>query len=215
MSRIQQSPKKIYIWVNEWPAPADEEYYFPASDLSWGTYPWWTLRTGAFAQGSLGSDWTTVSRSNTACVMYRSISWNFKIQHREAYYNAEWGWRSSCWVSTATNWTNMARPWEWNTHFDYWSTVAWGYNQWSWIYINGVKELTTSQLVSGTIFIDEIIYENGVYTVSLYEDNNGEPGTQLYTYTASSEAVPAVLRVYHEVWTGTASQTNRVKKRSL
>jgi hypothetical protein len=74
-----------------------------------------------------------------------------------------------------------------------------------------VKKLTTSQLTSGTKYIDEIVYENGVYTVSLYEDVNGEPGTLLYTQSAASSDAPEVVWIYHEVGTGTDTQTNWVK----
>lgn len=218
-SQIEKEVKKVLKWtIQVRPSPSvtpDDDWQFPASDLSGWVYPWWTLRTGSFAQWSLGTDWTTVSRSNAACVMYRSISWNFKLQHRCGYFNAEWWWTSSCWVTYSSYWNNQSRPWESWTQFKYRSTTASWYNQGSWIFVDGAKLLTTSQLTSGDIYIDEIVYENGTYTLSLYEDDNGEPGTLLYSQSATSSYAPDIVWVYHEVGTGTATQTNWVKVRYL
>ncbi len=214
---LTKTVKKVLkgdIQIRPWGEP-DETWNFPASDLSWWTYPGWTLKSWWFTQWSLGSDWTTVSQGSTACVMYRAISWNFKLQHRCAYYNAAWGWTSSCWVTTNTIWNNQTTPWMMWTRFQYWSTTSGGYNQWSKIFVDSTALETTAQLTSWTIFIDEIVYENWVYTVSLYEDVNWEPGSLLYSQSASSSNAPEVVWVYHEVGTGTATQTNWVKYWSL
>jgi len=216
---LTKTVKKVFKGTTQIrPTPGitpDEDWQFPASDLSGWVYPWWTLKSGIFGQWSLGSDWTTAGRGSAACVMYRSISWNFKLQHRCWYFNAEWWWTHSCWVTTNTIWNGQVRPWMMGTRFQYWSTISGSYNEWSGIFIDSSKLVTTSQLTSGTKYIDEIVYENGVYTVSLYEDVNWEPGILLYTQSAASSDAPEVVWVYHEVGTGTATQTNWVKVRYL
>ena len=187
----------------------DEEYTF----LN-GTYTWWDLITGVWGTWSLGNDWIAPASNSTRCILRRAApSWNFRLQHREGYYSDAWWGASS--MGVCNTWPSSSIVQSTNNAFQYWSTITGGYNQWSWIYINGAKKLTTSQLTSWNIYIDEIIYENGVYTVSLYEDVNGEPGTKLYTATATANAAPVYLWLYHEWGTGTKAQTNRIKVRHL
>ena len=174
-----------------------EVYDFPN-----GTYPWWTLYSWSFGQG-ISSDWLTVWRNNTNCRIYRSFNKNtYAIQHR-FLVNLTSRWGSAKLYLTDSNSNDLI----W---YYFWLTKATSNTSFCASF-NGTNVSAKYILSNNTIYIAEIAYDGTTYSINLYDDDNGNPWTLLYSQTDAWPYSPAELWLYNEFWTTPFSQNNWVK----
>jgi len=203
MALVEKEVKNVYRGSTKIrPTYIYVDYNFPA----W-TYPWWTLYSGSFWQGPDWDWWITAWRANTNCRIKIEFPQTnrFTIQHRCKYNLTSWGWWMQCYISDANDSSNTG------TWIGY-SIASAGTSGALWR-INWVEDVSTHrvQLPSGYIYIDEIVYDGTNYTLNLYEDDNGDPWTLLYTYSAAWANNNTYLWLYHEHGTTPFSETNRVR----
>ena len=201
MALVEKEVKNVYLGSTKIrPTNTYVDYNFPA----W-TYPWWTLYSGSFWIWPDWDWWITAWVANTNCRINTAFPQTnrFIIQHRCKYNLTSWGWVMTCYVADAN---------ESNSTWIHYAAASSGTAGALWR-INWVDDSSSHriQLPSGYIYIDEIVYDGTDYTLNLYEDNNGEPWTLLYTYSVAWANNNTYLWLYHEHGTAPFSETNRVK----